>query len=305
MRVGVFIGRTTGERTTAKELLDNARDAEARGLSTGWVPHLPWSLDALTALALAAGVTEELELGTAVVPTFPRHPMSLAQHALTVQAVAGGRLTLGIGPSHPVVIESMYGLSYDRPASHTEEYVEVLRACFAGTGYVRHEGDRFSVAAMLDVPEGSPVPVLVAALGPRMLEIAGRLADGTITWWADERAIGEHVVPKINAAAETAGRPVPRVVAGVPVAVVDDVDAARERAAELFSAYSGIPSYDRILSRGETGNTVDVAVIGDEATVRARLRRFADAGVTDLCASVLSIEGEASRRHTLDVLATL
>ena len=307
MRVGVFIGEATGERTSVDQLLANARDAEARGFHSGWVPHIPWSLDALTALAMVARETSRIELGTAVVPTFPRHPLSLAQDALTVQAVAGGRFTLGIGPSHPVVIENMYGLSYDRPAAHTAEYVEVLNACFAGTGQVDHDGDRFHVHAMLDVPGATPVPVLVAALAPKMLEHAGRLTDGTITYWADEAAISDHVVPRITAAADDAGRPAPRVVVGLPVAVVDDVDAARQRGAKLFSAYESIPTYQRILDRGRASGPVDVAVIGTEQQVRERLRRFADAGATDLCASVLGLgaDRDASHAATLDVLASL
>jgi F420-dependent oxidoreductase-like protein len=302
----VFIGETTGERTTVDELLANAQDAESRGLSTAWVPHIPWSLDALTALALVARETSTIELGTAVVPTFPRHPMSLAQEAMSVQAVAGGRLTLGIGPSHPVVIEGMYGLSYDRPAAHTEEYLGVLHACFAGEGRVDWDGERFHVHAMLDVPGGRDVPVLVAALAPRMLELTGRLAAGTITYWADEHALAEHVVPRLTAAAASAGRGAPRVVAGLPVAVTDDTDAARRRAARMFAAYEAIPTYQRILGRGATGNPVDVAVIGNVAQVHDRLRRVADAGATDLCASVLGLDDDrgASRLRTLDALAS-
>jgi F420-dependent oxidoreductase-like protein len=307
MRIGVFIGETTAERTTADELVANARDAEARGLATGWVPHIPWSLDALTALAIAARETSTIELGTAVVPTFPRHPLSLGQDALSVQAVSGGRLALGIGPSHPIVIEGMYGLSYDRPAAHTGEYVEALRACVAATSRVDFDGECFHIHALLDVPGASPMPLLVAALAPRMLELTGRVADGTITYWADEQAIAEHVVPRITGAAAAAGRPAPRVVVGLPVAVTDDVDAARRRAAQLFAAYGRIPTYQRILGRGATADPVDVAVIGTAAQVRERLARFAAAGATDLCASVLGLDDDraGSRRRTLDVLTEL
>jgi len=161
------------------------------------------------------------------------------------------------------------------------------------------------VHAPLDVPGATAIPVLVAALAPRMLELTGRLADGTITYWADERAIAEHVVPRITTAASAAGRPPPRVVAGVPVAVTHDVAGARERAGRMFAAYLNIPTYQRILGRGATGSPVDVAIIGDETHVHERLRRFADAGATDLCASVLGLDDnrEASRLRTLDVLA--
>jgi len=310
MRIGVFIGDASGARTTVAELVANARAAEAAGFATGWVPHIPWSLDALTAMALAAAATSRIELGTAVVPTFPRHPMSMAQDALSVQAVAAGRFTLGIGPSHRSVIENMYGLSYARPAAHTAEYVQALRACFATTpsaNTVRVEGEFFRFASMLEVPGASDVPILVAALAPRMLELAGRLADGTITFWADERAIGEHVVPAITSAAAAAGRPAPRVVVGLPVAVVRDADAARSRAARLFKAYEAIPTYQRILGKGDSPDPVDTAVIGDEATVTRRIRRMSDLGATDFLAAPLGLadDVEGSRRQTMELLASL
>ena len=216
MRIGLFISDVSGAQTDVDELLANARAAEALGFTTGWVPHIPWSLDGLTALALAGQVTNRIELGTAVMPTYPRHPMAMAQQAMSTQAAADGRLVLGIGPSHPVVIENMFGLAYDRPARHTREYVEVLRAAFAGAGHVEYRGEFFSFSSMLTVPGSTPAPIMVAALAPRMLQLAGELTDGTITYWANERAIGEHIVPGITAAATAVGRPAPRVVVGLP-----------------------------------------------------------------------------------------
>ena len=189
MRIGVFIGDASGARTSVDELLAAARTAEARGFTTGWVPHIPWSLDGLTALALAGQVTRRIELGTAVMPTYPRHPLAMAQQALSTQAATNGRLALGIGPSHPVVIERMYGLEYQAPARHTREYVDVLRAAFACTGNVEYHGEFFDFSSMLDVPGVSPAPVFVAALAPLMLKLAGEVADGTITYWANERAL--------------------------------------------------------------------------------------------------------------------
>ncbi len=307
MRIGVFIGDAHGERTTVATLRAQAQAAEAGGFATGWVPHIPWSLDGLTALAIAGEVTGRIELGTAVMPTYTRHPLAMAQQALSAQAAAGGRVTLGIGPSHPVVIEKMYGLRYDRPVAHTREYLGVLRRAFAGPGQVTFAGDLYRTDALLEVPGGSEMPILLAALAPQMLRLAGTAADGTIAYWADERAIGEHVVPRITAAAEAAGRPPPRVVAGVPVAIVDDADAARDRATRLFAAYLNIPTYQRILGRGATGNPVDVAIIGDEAHALRRLQAFADAGASDLCAAPFRIgaDGEATRQRTFDWLASL
>ena len=210
MNIGVFIGDANGERTTVAALQAQAQAAEAAGFVTGWVPHIPWSLDGLTALAIAGMVTDRLELGTAVMPTYTRHPLTMAQQALSADAVAPGRVTLGIGPSHPVVIEKMYGLGYDRPITHVREYIAVLREAFEGPGQVVFDGDLYHTDALLEVPGGGPMPILVAALAPQMLRLAGTVAEGTIAYWADERAIGEHVVPLITDAAGAAGRPPPR-----------------------------------------------------------------------------------------------
>ncbi len=307
MRLGIFIGDASGLRTDVPALLANAREAEQLGFATGWLPHIPWSLDALIAVALAGQVTSRIELGTAVVPTYPRHPITMAQQALSAQAAAGGRAVLGVGPSHPVVIEGMHGLAYLKPAHHTREYVEVLKAAFSGTGHVSHQGEFFQIGAMLEVPGSSDMPVLVAALGRRMLEMAGAVADGTITYWANEQAISEHVVPKICAAAAHAGRAAPRIVAGIPVAVVRDVDAAKDRAAKLFAGYSGIPAYQRIRAEGGDEELPNIAIIGDAATVEARLRTFRDAGATDMALSVIGLdeEREASARRTMQVVADL
>ena len=307
MRIGVFIGEVSGARTTVDELLAAARDAEARGFACGWVPHIPWSLDALTAVTLAGQATSRIELGTAVVPTYPRHPLALAQQALSTQAACGGRLMLGIGPSHPVVIERMHGLSYEKPIRHMREYVDVLDRAFTGPGQVTYVGETYSVDALLDVPGSSPVPLMLAALAPLMLQLAGSRTQGTITWMGDERAHAEYVVPRITAAAADAGRPAPRVVAGLPVAVCDDADEGRTRAARLFAAYEQIPTYRRILDRGETRTPAEVSVIGTEEQVAKRLQSYRDAGVTDLAAAVFAVGDDrvASRRRTRELLASL
>ncbi|MCF2532584.1 TIGR03564 family F420-dependent LLM class oxidoreductase [Yinghuangia soli] len=295
MRIGVFIGDVSGGRTGIDTLLERARQAEDAGFASAWLPHMPWSLDALTGLALAGQVTSRIELGTAVVPTYPRHPVSMAQQAMTTQAATGGRLALGIGPSHPGVIEGMYGLPYERPARHVREYVEILKAAQAGgMERIAYEGELYKIGALLDVPGGSPYPVLVAALAPLMLKLAGEVADGTITYWADERAVGEHIAPRINAAAEAAGRPAPRVIVGLPVAIVDDAGEAREKAARMFAMYQEIPAYQRVLGLGDAGSPANVALIGDEKTVAARLRSYTDGGGTDLIAAPLGLGPDRS-----------
>ena len=314
MRLGLFIGDASGLRTSVAELLDNARQAERLGFTSAWLPHIPWSLDGLTAVALAAQVTNGIELGTAVMPTYSRHPLAMAQQALSAQAASNGPVVLGIGPSHPVVIERMYGLAYDRPAKHTAEYVEVLRAAFhasTGSHMVSHSGEFFSVEAPLEVPGATAPSIMVSALAPRMLRMAGTLADGTITYWANEQALEGHVVPTIAAAAGEAGRPAPRVVAGIPVAVVSDVAAAKERAAKVFAGYNAIPAYQRIRAEGATGEAAvdlaDIAIIGDAKTVEARVRAFASAGATDLAAAVVGLDDDriGSATRTFEVLGGL
>ena len=307
MRIGIFVSDTGGERTGVAELQERARWVEAHGFTSAWVPHIPWSLDGLTALVLAAQVTDRIELGTAVMPTYPRHPLAMAQQALSVQAACGGRLALGIGPSHPVVIEHMHGLSYAKPYTNTREYVEVLERAFAGPGQVHFEGDEYRVNALLDVPGATSVPILLAALAPKMLRLAGSRTAGTITWMTDERSVAEHVVPHLHDGAMEAGRRAPRIVAGLPVCVCDDAAAARERAARVFSVYEGIPTYQRILATGDASGPADVAVVGTEAQVRTRLESFRDAGVTDLAATVFPVGDDrvASLRRTHELLATL
>ena len=310
MRIGIFVSETSAELTDIPTLVANAAAAEAAGFTTAWVPHIPWSLDALTAVTLAAAATERIELGTAVVPTYSRHPLAMAQQALSTQAAAGGRLALGIGPSHQMVIEGMYGLSYEHPIAHVREYVDVLESAFAGTGQVEHDGDLYSVHTMLTVPGAQSAPILLAALAPLMLRLAGERTDGTIAWMCDDRAMSEHVVPRITAAAESAGRPAPRVISGLPVCVHDDEDAARERAAHAFQVYGQIPTYRRILDRGDGAGPADVCIVGDERAVEAQLRSHADAGATELAATIFTVgktpdARATSRQRTFDLLASL
>jgi 5,10-methylenetetrahydromethanopterin reductase len=307
VRIGVFVSETSTEQTGVDALVAAASAADVDGFSTAWVPHIPWSLDALSAVTVAAAATERIELGTAVVPTYSRHPLAMAQQALSAQAAARGRAVLGIGPSHPIVVEAMYGLSYEHPIRHVREYVDVLDAAFAGTGQVDHDGELYRVHAMLRIPGAETMPVLLAALAPLMLRLAGERTAGTITWMADEHAHAEHVVPRITAAAEAAGAATPRVVAGLPVAVHDDADQARERAARMFAVYTQIPTYQRILDRGDASGPADVCLVGDETAVTARLNAYRDAGVTDLAASIFTVgeDREASRRRTWELLASL
>src|SRR5262245_25005059 len=218
VRIGLMIGPDKGHYDTkVARMLEAAATAEREGFTSIWVPQIPSDFDALTAIALMAGVTDRVELGTAVLPIQTRHPVAMAQQVLSTQAVCDGRLTLGLGPSHHWIVEDMLGLPYAKPARLVRDYLEVLSVALAGPGPVDVENDSYRVHNPLDITDIAPTPVLLAALAPVMLRVAGEHAAGTILWMADERAIGEHIVPRITKAAADAGRPSPRVVAGVPV----------------------------------------------------------------------------------------
>lgn len=292
MRIGVMVGPERGRYATkVARLQRDAAWAEEAGLHTVWVPQIPDEFDALTAAALIGSATSRIEIGTAVVPVQPRHPVALAQQALSVQAVCEGRLALGLGVSHHWIIEDMLGLAYERPLHTMRAYLDVLDPALRGPGTVEVENDRFRVHQPLDVTDIGTTPVLLAALGPRMLELCGERASGTILWMADERAIGSHIVPTLTRAAEAAGRPAPRVVAGIPVCACStgEVPAAVERTNRILSEAEVSPNYQKLLEHGDARQVGDLLAAGTEAAIEKRLRAFADAGVTDVSVRVVPI----------------
>lgn len=292
-------------------LLSAARSAEQHGFASFWFPQVPGYLDAMSVLALAGQCTDRIELGTAIVPIQTRHPIAMAQQALTTRIACAGRFTLGIGASHHWIVGTQLGLSYDRPARQVRDYLEVLGAGFAAPGTVDVENETYRVHSPIDVTDAGP-PLLLAALGPTMLRLAGEHTDGTILWMADERAVAEHVVPRISAAAAAAGRPAPRIVAGVPVALCSngEVEQARAHANQVLGHAELSPNYLRLLERGDATDVGDTMAAGDETAVLTRLRHYRDAGVTDLAARVIAL-GESpaarneSRRRTEELLATV
>lgn len=312
MRIGLQTGPERGRyREKVARLIAGAQAAEDAGFETVWVPQIPDEFDALTALALMGNSTSRIELGSAVVPVQSRHPVAMAQQALSTQAACDGRLTLGLGPSHHWIVKDMFGLPYERPAALMRDYVDVLATALAGPGPVDVENESYRVHNPLDITD-LPTPILIAALGPVMLKLAGERTAGTILWMADERAIGEHIVPNITKAAEAAGRPAPRVVAGVPVTLCrsEDVDAVRSWANTALGHAEYSPNYQRLLEHGDSSDVGDMCAAGDEAAVLDRLRSFRDAGTTDLAARVLPYGSDrasrvASRERTEHFLASV
>ena len=289
MKISVFV--VSGLAPSGLDgLVETAVRAEADGFDGVWYAQF-FGEDALTAIAVAGGRTERIELGTAVVPTFTRHPWVMAQQARTIQVATGGRLVLGIGVSHRVTIEGNFGLPFERIAEHTEEYVSVVRE-LVHNGSVDFTGKRYTVSGTMDIEGASPFPILVAALGPRMLDVAGRLADGTITWMVGKSTLERHVVPRISDAAREAGRPAPRICVGVPIAVADRAEALAE-AGRRFAGYDRLPSYRRMLDIEGASGAADVAIVGDEAEVERQLREYAEAGATDILATIFPVGNEA------------
>jgi F420-dependent oxidoreductase-like protein len=313
MRIGVMIGPERGRYAKKVDRLRaDARWAEDAGIASVWIPQIPDDFDALTAATLVGAETSRIEVGTAVVPVQPRHPIALAQQALSTQAVCGGRLSLGLGVSHHWVIDEMLGLPYERPAATMRAHLDVLDRALAGPGTVDVTNDMFRVHNPLDITDVTPTPVLIAALGPMMLRLAGERTDGTILWLADERAIATHIAPRITQAAEGAGRPAPRIVAGIPICLCrdDEVDAAVERTNRILAEAEVSPNYQRLLDQGDARSVGDILAAGSEATIEKRLRAFADAGVTDISVRVVPLGADrdellASMRRTRDLIASL
>ncbi len=302
MRIGLF-GMTVNTGTV-DDVTADARRAADDGFASYWVPHI-FGLDAMTALTVVGREVAGIELGTAVVPTYPRHPWVMAQQALTTQAAVGGRFALGIGLSHRVVVEGMWGISFARPVLHLREYLEVLVPLSQGEA-VSVNGTTVSAHGFLRVAGATPFPILVAALGPQLLEVTGRLADGTITWCVGPRTLAGHTVPILTAAAERAGRAVPRVVAALPVAVSAAPDRTLERARQTFEMYGALPSYRAMLDREGAETVADIAIVGTAGEVTDRIGALSGLGVSDFGYVEIAgdpQESEATRAVLREVLA--
>jgi 5,10-methylenetetrahydromethanopterin reductase len=299
MRIGLMAGATAATGNSLKDIVEFSKAAEQRGFDNIWVANA-FGFDAIGAIAIAGWETSRIQFGTAVTPTYPRHPLALAQQALTTSVACDGRFTLGIGLSHKLVIEDMFGMSYDKPAKHMREYIDVITPLLKGEA-VNYSGEQYKVNGSLNISGASEVPLIIAALGPIMLKIAGTYTDGTTLWVTGPKTIAEHIVPTISKAASAAGKAAPRIVAGLPIVVTNDVAAAKCKIAEDLKIYGMLPSYRAMLDREGAGGPEDVTIIGDAAMVKEGIAKLRDAGVTDFNAAIVPME-EGSLEATLDVL---
>jgi F420-dependent oxidoreductase-like protein len=295
MRIGYFGGDTANR--TIDQVVADAKAAEADGFTMYALPQI-FAMDAMGVLTVVGREVPRIELATGVVPTYGRHPLTMAQQALTVQDASGGRFLLGIGLSHRIVIENMFGLSFDKPVRHMREYLSVLMPLLHD-GKASFQGETISTEAAIGIEPRLAPQVVVAALGTQMLKLAGTMTDGTVTWMTGPATLASHTVPTITAAAQAAGRPAPRVVASLPVCVTNDVDAARAKAAQDFQVYGFLPSYRAMLDREGAEGPGDVAFVGDEATVEKQVRELGDAGVTDYMAAIFGGREEYTRTREL------
>jgi F420-dependent oxidoreductase-like protein len=299
VRVGLWIEGQLG--ATIEEVVRQVDAAGDAGYARAWVGEVG-SWDPLTLLAAVGRHAPGIEVGTAIVRTYPRHPLALAAQALTVQAATGNRLTLGVGSSHAPVITQEYGLSFAAPARNMREYLSVLTPLLRGES-VDYRGESWTAVGRIGTAGAQAPQVLVSALGPVMLQVTGELADGTITAWAGPKTIGDVVRPALDAAAAAAGRPDPVVVAQVCVCVTGDPDRARRWVDERFGRAADLPSYRAVLEREGLPGPGATVLAGDEATVERGLGRFADAGASEV--QVVPVGTAEAKGRTIEALGRL
>lgn len=299
MKIGVMMG---GNQTD--EIIEKAIGIEARGFDSLWMGNFPgYRLETLHAMGLIARETKHIRLGTAIIPIHLHHPLALAHQAVSIQETAKGRFTLGVGLSHPFVVNDWLGLSYERPAAQMREYLSILAPLLSGKAAATH-GTFFSANAKLEGPKVQPVPLLVAAMGPQMLKAAGTLADGTVTFLTGLHTLESHIIPRIRAAAADAERPDPKIfVGGLPIALVKDRATALETIAKQWASYGDFPTYQAMFEREGATGAADVAIVGDANRLKATLQRLEALGVDEFIASPVAVENNTVER-TLDFLAT-
>ena len=303
MATPIRIGGMLEANRSFTETVAQLQQLDDAGLAHAFLSQI-FDHDALTILAAAGAQVPGIGLGTGVVPVYPRHPMVLAQQALTVQSATDNRLLLGIGLSHQVVVEGIWGYSYDRPARYMKEYLASLLPLLRGE-VVQSSGEVVTTNAFMPIgiPDVTPPPVVVAALAPAMLKLAGAVADGTITWMTGTDTVASHIVPSIRAAAESAGRPEPRVMVSLPVVVTADRAGCAERINAALAIYPNLPSYKAMLDKEGAQSPADVSFIGDEEKVAASIEKLAASGATDFVAASAGNREEQAR--TLALLSEL
>ena len=273
-----------------------------QGFRRAWVTQMPWQADVLTVLAVALREVDTIEVATGVLPIQNQHPMLLAQRALTLSSISGGRFILGLGMTHRMVTEAMWGIPWDKPVRRLGEYLDGLLPLLAGKD-ANATGETVTTRGVIRIPNAPAPPVYIAALGPQMLRLTGRRCAGTVTWMTGPKTLAEHIGPTLRRAAAEAGRPEGevQVAASLPIAVTDDVEGLRTQAAEQFALYGQLPSYRAMLDHEGYRDPQDAALIGDEKFVTERIDELRDAGVDEFVGYPFdaSADGRARTRKLL------
>lgn len=293
MRIGIN-GSGLLARPNLETMIGDITSAEQQGLSSYWLAQTGL-VDALTVFAVAGGSTNTIELGTAVVPTWPRHPQALAAQALTTQAATAGRTILGIGLAHQMSVEGQWKMEWKKPIRHMLDYLGVLEELLA-TGKASYQGEIWSYEGETALPTDNPPSVMLAALGDQMLKIAGSRTDGTILWCVGPKTLRQQIVPGISEAASAAGRPAPRTICSLPVWVTDRPEEAHQIIAKTLTIYGQLPSYRAMLDIEGVDGPADISLIGSEAQVGEGLQEIAAAGATDFTAVVQGFDADEQAR---------
>ncbi len=302
MRIGIN-GTGLVQTASVDRVIDDAKAVARDGFASYWLAEHPTGgFDALTVLTTVGLAVPELELGTAIVPTYPRHPMVLAGQTATSASAIGGRLTLGIGLSHEVMMAQL-GIGFEKPIRHLREYLSILMPLLR-EGRVSYQGETLACEAALFQKPSTSIPVVVAALGPQALGVAGRLADGTTLAWVGPKTIREHIAPRIRAAAEAANRAEPRIIATLPVCVTADESSVRARIGETLAMYGQLPSYRSMFEREGVAGPAELAIVGSRDEVADRIATMREAGVTDFAASEFALNSD-DRQATRSLLKSL
>ncbi|HEY0737878.1 MAG TPA: LLM class flavin-dependent oxidoreductase [Herpetosiphonaceae bacterium] len=299
-RLGISIGAPD-----AATLLDIIVQAESSGVRQVWMTQGPTTIDSLTLYAAAGQRTSQIRFGTSIVPTYPRHPLALAQQAATIAALTPGRIRLGVGPSHRPAIEPTYGIKMESPLVHLREYIDVLRGVL-WEGRIEHSGQFITANATLSNPP--EVPLLISTLGEGAFRLAGEVSDGAISWNCPPSYLQNVGLPAMQAGAQAAGRPVPPLVAHVWVSLSRDVEAVRQAARKALAYYPRLPFYANMFAAAgypvENGQASDalidsLVVMGDNDSVAVRLQELLDSGLDELLLTSAPVGDEAEERARL------
>lgn len=300
-RVGLVV-----QSTDVASTIDRIREAEQAGVQQVWMTSSAGTLDTLTLFSAAAAQTTRIRFGTAIVPAYPRHPLVMAAQAATIEGIAPGRIRLGVGTSHRTIIENMYGLPMASPLAYLREYVEVLRAAL-WDGRVDHQGSFFKVAT--SIPRPAHIPLLISALGEKAFRLAGEVADGAISWVCPVPYLLDTALPALQAGAQSRDRPVPPLVAHIPVAISTDEAAIQSAAAQRIAFYTRSPFYAHMFALAGfpiagDGSSVPaivkaLVVAGDQAKIAERLRELIAGGLDELMLMLIPVADETREREQL------